>query len=41
LTQPGRNTRLRLVPLPASSPLGDLPAGLWDGMTCRAPSCRG
>ena len=39
--QPGRATRLQLAPLPASSPLWDLPPGLWDGMTCRLPSCSG
>jgi hypothetical protein len=32
---------LTLAPLPSSSPLADLPAGLWDGMTCRAASCDG
>jgi hypothetical protein len=39
---PGPNGyALHLAALGASSPLADLPAGLWDGIACRSPRCTG
>jgi hypothetical protein len=37
----GSSTGLQTVPLPAASPLADIPAGLWDAIMCRSSSCRG
>jgi hypothetical protein len=32
---------LHLGPVPGRNPVANLPAGMWDGMTCRRPRCAG